>query len=87
MGTYAHVQDGAVLNIIVADEAHISERPTPTVGEWIAVPDGQSVFIGGSYDKEANTFSEPTYWEPPPKPDDGKNYEWDHVYNVWKEVT
>ena len=43
--------------------------------------------LGGSYDKETNTFSEPEPWEPPPKPDDGKNYEWDHVYKVWKEVT
>ena len=47
MEIYAHVQDGAVLNIIVADAEHIAERPTPTVGEWIAVPDGQQAFIGG----------------------------------------
>ena len=87
MGTYAHIQDGAVLDIIVADAEHIAERPTPTVGEWIAVPDGQSAFISGRYDKEANTFSEPIYWEPPPKPDDGKNYEWDIAYNEWREVT
>jgi len=86
MGIYAHVQDGAVLDIIVADEAHIAERPTPTVGEWIAVPDGQSVFIGGSYDKETNKFSEPIM-ALPPQPDDGKEYEWDSAENEWKEVT
>lgn len=86
MGTYAHVQDGAVLTVIVADAEHIAERPTLTVGEWIAVPDDQSPFIGGIYDKETNKFSEPLL-PLPPQPDDGKEYEWDSDDHEWKEVT
>jgi len=86
MGTYAHIQDGAVLDIIVADAEHIAERPALVVGEWVAVPEGQTAFIRGKYDKETNKFSEPPPSKPPP-PDDGKEYEWDSAEQEWKEVT
>ena len=87
MGNYAHVQDGTVVDVIVADAAHIAERPALVVGEWVAVPEDQTAFISGKYDKETNKFSEPKTMYLTGKPDDGKEYEWNVTEGKWQEVT
>jgi len=102
MPQYAHVQDGAVLDVIEADAEHIAERPPLTVGKWVLVPEGQQAFRFGTYNESANRFivskpyigwvlNENHEWVPPiPYPDNWENPKisitWDDNTQSWKET-
>jgi len=102
MPQYAHVQDGAVLDVIEADAEHIAERSPLTVGKWVLVPEGQQAFRFGTYNESENLFISPLpfsgwvlnekyEWVPPiPYPDNWENPKisitWDDNTQSWKET-
>ena len=97
MNTYAVIEDGVVVNTIMAESLVIAEEVTgKTCIEFTA--DNPAV-IGNQYISSKNYFvqkqpytswilSSDYIWEPPTsKPNDNKSYIWDEETTSWIEVT
>ncbi|SVD84776.1 uncharacterized protein METZ01_LOCUS437630 [marine metagenome] len=102
MSRYAKVQDGDVLQVIMADADFIASYTDTTPGEWIAVAEDANPCIGGKYDTDRNLFSHvppfPSWswdkdinqWAPPiTRPDDTHEYyySWNDSSQTWDKVT
>ena len=100
MSVFAKVQDGCVIDVIVADQEHINGLE----GQWIETSEtsafrGRYAGIGYTYDAEHDVFypaqiysswtiSAPDWiWTPPiPMPNDDKYYIWDEKTTSWVEI-
>jgi len=100
MAHYAKLNNGIVVQIIVAEETFFDTFVDTSPGEWLAGKDSQihRPAIGYTYDDALDAFIPPQpypswtlnedtcQWEPPtPMPEEGK-YMWDEKTESWKEV-
>lgn len=100
MTYFAKIENGIVVNVIIADQAFVDAQP----GLWIETfPDRSQrknyASKGDSWDALNNRFLKPKLfaswtlnensgdWEPPiPKPNDGNDYEWHEQAKKWRKV-
>lgn len=99
MAYFAEVDNGFVINIIVADQSFIDTLPNKSdFHEYLMPPceAGKTAGIGYIYDQTLNVYYPPQpypswklntttwQWEPPvPYPDDGGYYIWDESSESW----
>jgi hypothetical protein len=101
MAHYAKLNNGIVVQIIVAEETFFDTFVDTSPGEWLAGKDSQihRPAIGYTYDDALDAFIPPQpypswtlnedtcQWEPPvPMPEEGQ-YMWDEDTTSWVETT
>ena len=99
MANYAKVNNGIVVNVIVAEPEFFETFVDTSPGEWIETSYNTHAGIGYSYDKDKDAFIPPKplpsmilneetcLWEySTPYPTDGKRYKWDEPTTSWIEV-
>lgn len=64
---YAQIQNGTVVNIVLADEEWTATQP----GEWVPYTDDNPACIGYGYDETTGVFEQPQP-EPTPKQADSQ---------------
>jgi hypothetical protein len=95
MMNYAHIEDGKVINVIIADEQWVSAQPDPNT--FIPYTEDAPAVVGGQYIDGHFTAVQPwpswvlnteTYkWDPPtPFPDEPGEYYWNELSLTWAKV-
>ena len=90
MMNYAHIQNGIVVNLVVADDSWVQSQE----GTFIETGDA-NIEIGGTYENNMFVPLKPfpswvrngLRWQAPIElPADGKIYTWDEDAQAWVEV-
>ena len=96
MARFAKIENGIVVDVILADQDFINNKPNPE--QWVEKT-LTTAGIGWNYDVSSSTFYPPqpfpswtlntdTYtWESPiAYPTDEKNYIWNEDNQIWEEI-
>lgn len=94
MATYAVIENGSVVNVILADSKEIAEEVTQK--ECLEVTEENPIGIGWEWKNEFNKYVGPApfaswvydgdKWNAPiPMPEDGKIYGWNEEELAWVE--
>ena len=103
MAQFAKINNGIVVEVIVAEQDFINTHIDTSSSLWIETSDKLRVNhagIGYSYDATRNAFIPPRpfhswtlnettcQWDcPATYPDDGKKYDWNETTKAWDEIT
>lgn len=100
MANFAYIQNGVVVNIIVAEQDIIDTGLFGSPTDFVEYTDVNPAYIGGNYYLTEKAFYPmqpfPSWvkntvnhtWQPPiPYPTDGKEYSWDENTATWVLVT
>lgn len=100
MASYAQIENGVVVNVIVADADFINAGHVGDPASWVEVTDGKKYGIGYAYSEEHNGYIPPKYfaswvfsielwdWEPPLPPPMSMDQAYRiGIYYTWNEAT